>query len=138
MTINISTNARNAMLDAIETELLTGGAPILKVRTGAKPANCAAADSGTVVATLNLPADPLAAASGGVKTLLGTWQDLTADAAGTIGHFRVYKADGTTCVLQGSVTSTAVGTGDMLVDNPVLEAGQQFSVTGFSLTAPNA
>ena len=55
MAIQLSVVVRNARLDAIETAI--GASAILKVRTGAVPANCAAADSGTVLATVNLPAD---------------------------------------------------------------------------------
>lgn len=61
MAVQLSTSVRNAMLDAIESTV--GTAPILKIRSGAQPANCAAADSGTVGATMTLPSDWLAAAS---------------------------------------------------------------------------
>lgn len=135
MTIQLSTNARNGLLDAIETEL--GASPVLKIRTGAAPASCATADSGTVLATCNLPADAMAAASGGSKAKNGTWEDTSADNAGTAAHFRLYKSDGTTCVLQGTVTATGGG-GDMTVDNTSFAAGQAFSITGFTLTAPGA
>lgn len=135
MSIQLSTNARNGLLDAIETEL--GASPVLKIRSGAVPANCAAADSGTVLATCNLPADAMAAASGGSKAKSGTWEDTSADNTGTAAHFRLYKSDGTTCVLQGTVTATGGG-GDMTVDNTSFVAAQAFSITGFTLTAPGA
>lgn len=134
MALQLSTTVRNALLDAIETA--AGTSVILKLRTGAAPANCAAADSGTVVATLNLPSDWMNAASGGTKTLLGTWQDASADASGTAAHFRIYDSGGTTCHLQGTVTITGGG-GDMTLDNNVLAVGQVVNVTSFTLTAPN-
>jgi hypothetical protein len=126
---------RNAKLDAIETTI--GTSPVLKMRTGSKPATCATADSGTVVATLTLPADWLAAAASGSKAKSGTWEDLSADAAGTIAHYRIYASDGTTCHEQGTVTITAGG-GDMTVDNPVAEAAQRITVTSYALTEGNA
>jgi hypothetical protein len=135
MSIQLSTLARNGLLDAIETEM--GASPILKIRTGAQPATCATADSGTVLATLNLPADAMAAASGGTKAKSGTWQDTSADAAGTAAHFRLYKSDGTTCVMQGSVTATSGG-GDIELQNTSIALTQQVTITGFTLTAPNA
>lgn len=135
MTLQLSTAVRNGMLDAIET--VTGGSAILKIRTGAPPANCGAADSGTVLATVNLPADYMTAASGGSKTKSGTWEDTSADASGTAGHWRLYASDGTTCHAQGTVTATGGG-GDMTVDNTNFAAGQQFEVTAFSITAGNA
>jgi hypothetical protein len=135
MPLQYSTTVRNAQLDAKETAI--GASAILKLRSGAKPANCAAADSGTVIATLNLPADWLAAAASGTKSKSGTWQDLTADAAGTVGHYRLYASDGVTCHEQGTVTATGGG-GDMTVDNTVIEAGQQVTVTSYAVTAGNA
>lgn len=135
MAVQLSTAVRNARLDAIETT--TGASAILRIRTGAQPANCAAARTGTVLATLNLPADYFSAASGGVKSLLGTWTDAAADAAGTAGHFEFMDSAGSTCHIQGSVTATGGG-GDMTVDNVVFAAGQTFNVTTFTLTDANA
>jgi len=133
MAFQFSTSARNAALDAIETTI--GAAPTLEIRTGAAPANCAAAATGTVLATLALPSDWLAAAASGQKTLLGTWQDASADAGGTAGHFRINA--GATCHIQGSITATGGG-GDMTLDNVSISAGQQVNVTSFTLTAGGA
>jgi hypothetical protein len=128
MTLKYSTAVVNARLDAIESTI--GTAPTLEIRTGAPPANCAAADSGTVVATVTLPSDWMSAASAGVKAKLGTWEDTSADATGTAGHFRI-KA-GATCHIQGTVTATGGG-GDMTVDNTSFAAGQDFIVTSFQV-----
>lgn len=133
MSFQFSTAARNAALDSIETAI--GTAPTLEIRTGAAPANCAAPDSGTVLAILALPSDWLAAASAGAKTLSGTWQDASADAGGTAGHFRI-KA-GVTCHIQGSITATEGG-GDMTLDNTSIAAGQQVSITTFTINAGGA
>lgn len=135
MAIQLSTAVRNARLDAIETTI--GTAAVLKLRTGAAPANVGTADSGTVVATMTLPSDWLAAASGGTKAMLGTWQDTSADNAGTVAHFRIYASDGTTAHMQGTVTATGGG-GDMTLDNNVLAAGQAVSITSFTLTEANS
>lgn len=135
MAFQFSTPARNAALDSIETVI--GASPIMRIRSGAAPANCAAADAGVGLATLNLPADFLAAAAGGAKAMSGTWQDLAADAAGTAGHWRIYDSTGTTCHIQGTCTITGGG-GDMTIDNPVLAVGQQISVTSFQITAGGA
>jgi hypothetical protein len=131
MAIQFSGTVRNARLDAIETAI--GTSAVLKIRTGAAPANVATADSGTVLATLTLPSDWMAAASGGSKAKSGTWQDASADAAGTAAHFRVYASDGTTAHIQGTVTATGGG-GDMTVDNTVFASTQNFTITGFTLT----
>ena len=135
MAIQLSTAVRNARLDQIESTI--GTSAILRVRTGAAPANCATADTGTVLATINLPADYMSAASGGVKQLTGSWVDSSADATGTAAHFRLYDSAGTTCHLQGTVTATGGG-GDMEVNTTSFSAGQQFTITAFSLTDGNA
>ena len=130
MTQQISVAVRNAMLDAYETAI--GTSAIVKLRSGAQPANAAAADSGTVIATLNLASDWMAAASSGSKSFSSTpLVDSSADNAGTMAHYRVYASDGTTCHDQGSITITGGG-GDMTVDNPVVQAGQQISITSWS------
>lgn len=134
MTIQLSTSVRNALLDSVEAAV--GASPVLRIRTGAPPASVAAADSGTVVATVLLPADWMAGATGGVKSKSGTWGDDSADASGTAGHYRIYAADGSTCHLQGTVTAPGGG-GDMTVDNTNFAAGQRFSVDTYTLTAPN-
>ena len=133
MAIQLSVTARNARLDSIETTI--GTAPTLEVRTGAPPANCAAADSGTLVASMTLPTDWLAAAASGSKALSGTWQDTSADAAGTIGHFRI-KA-GATCHLQGTASATGGG-GDMTFTNAVFAVGDPITISSFTLTDANA
>ena len=135
MALQYSVAVRNARLDAFETTV--GVSAVLKIRSGTQPANCGTADSGTVLATANLPSDWMAAASAGTKALSGSWTDASADAAGTAGHFRIYATDGTTCHAQGTVTLTAGG-GDMTVDNTSFGAGQSFTVTSFTLTAGNA
>lgn len=135
MANKFSVTVRNARADAVETAI--GGSAVLKIRSGAPPTNITDADSGTVLATLNLPADWLAGASNGTKAKSGTWEDLSADAAGTAGHFRIYASDGTTQHWQGTVTATGGG-GDMTIDNTSIASGQQITVTSFSWTEGNA
>jgi len=133
MAFQFSVAARNAALDAIEAAAGTG--PTLTIRTGAVPANCGAARTGTVLATLVLPSDWLGAASGGSKTIAGTWQDAAADATGTAAHFSIDQAG--TCHIQGTVTATGGG-GDMILDNVSIATGQQVTVTAFNVTAGGA
>src|SRR5687767_12554412 len=135
MPLQLSTAVRNAELNSIETTI--GTAPILRLRTGAPPASCAAADSGTVIATLTLPSDWMAAASGGSKAIAGTWEDLSADNDGTIGHFRIYDSGDTTCHAQGTVTLTGGG-GDMTANRVAVLSGDEVTITAFTLAAANA
>lgn len=134
MAIQLGVLTRNARLDGVETTL--AASPVLTIRTGAQPANCAAANAGTVLATINLPPDWMAPASGGTKTIAGgPWQDVSADAGGVAGHFRLHNTAGTVCEMQGSVGQ---GTGDLQLDNTTLVAGQTVSITTWSLTDGNA
>lgn len=133
MAFQFSVAARNASLDAIETAI--GVSPTLTIRTGVAPANCAAARTGTVLATLVLPSDFLAAAAAGAKAIAGTWQDTSADAAGTAGHFSVDQ--GVACHIQGGITATGGG-GDMTLDNVIIALAQQVTVTAFTINAGGA
>jgi hypothetical protein len=134
MAVQLSVAVRNARLDAIESAI--GASAVIKIRTGAPPASCATADSGSVLATIALGADWMAAASAGAKALSGLpVTDASADGSGTAGHFRIYASDGTTCHLQGTVGTSGT---DMIVDNTSFAAGQQFQITSFTLTDANA
>lgn len=135
MAIQLSTTVRNARLDAIETAV--GTSAIIRIRTGSAPANCAAADTGTILAEITCPSDWMAAASGGAKSKSGTWEDLSANNSGTAEHFRLYDSAGTTCHLQGTVTATGGG-GDMEVNSTSFTAGQSFTISTFTLTDGNA
>lgn len=130
-----SVAVRNAQLDAIETTISTGA--ILKIRTGSVPATVATADSGTVLSTISLGSDWLAAASSGSKAKSGTWQDTSADATGTAAHYRIYASDGTTAHMQGTVTLSGGG-GDLILDSLSITAGQTVTISSFSITAGNA
>ena len=132
MAIQYSVAVRNAQLDALETTVST--APILRIRTGAAPADCAAANSGTVLATLTLPSDWMAAAASGAKAKAGTWQDASADASGTTGHFRIHDSGDVACHMQGTCSTT----GDLDTDTDTVTAGQSFTVNTFTITAGNA
>lgn len=133
MAVQLAVSTRNLMLNQIEIDI--GPDAVLKVRTGPKPANVAAADTGDVLATCVLPTNWMNDAAAGQKTKAGTWQDLTADDTGIAGHFRIYKADGVTCMLQGSYGTSL---SDMIGDSVNFTTGQTFTVNTFTLNAGNA
>lgn len=134
--MQFSTPVRNAILDAIEATM--GVSVKLQMYSGAPPANCAAAPSGTKLVEIALASDWAAAAASGSKALSSlplTTAALTP--GGTIGHYRFVDTAGTTCHEQGTVTATGGG-GDMTIDNPAVTTGQTVNVTGFTKTAPGA
>jgi hypothetical protein len=137
MALQLNVATRNARLDTIEST--NGTSCALEIRTGAQPADCSAASTGTILVTINLPTDWMAAAASGSKAKAGTWQDTSADNTGTAAHFRVYNSqatkDGTSCFLQGSVGQ---GSGDLSLDNTSIVAGQQVTINTFTLTDGNA
>lgn len=114
MALQFDVLTRNAILDAIEAHI--GVSPTLEIRSGPPPANCAAADTGTLLASMALPSDWMAAAASGSKGLLGTWQDASADATGTAGHYRIKAASVTKH--QGTVGSNvAISTNALTAAN---------------------
>ena len=133
MALKFGVLTRNARLEAVETYI--GTAPTLRIRSGSPPANAGSADTGDILATITLPSNWLADASGGEKEMAGTWQDAEADAEGVAGHFRIYKNG--TCEIQGTVGQTG-GSEDLLLNNVNIAPGQQVTITAFKITDGNA
>ena len=131
MAVQLSTTVRNAMLDAIETDI--GTTPLFELRTGAQPANCAAASTGNILVSDVLDSDWLAAASAGAKAKAGTWSSTAVGgSADTAGHGRIYRTGSpSVCDIQWDVSD------DMTVDGTIT-AGQTVTVNTFTLTAGNA
>ena len=125
-----SVTVNNAKLDSIESTI--GTAPSLLIFSGSAPANCAAADTGTLLATLVLPSDWMNAASSASKTLLGSWSAAASGgSAATPTHFRIKQS--TTCHMQGTA---GIGTGELQV-NGTITSGQTVTVTAFTINSAN-
>lgn len=135
MALQLSTTMRTNRVTQIESTI--GGTALFKMLTGSAPANCAAADTGSTVCSFALPADYLDTATGGTVGKNGTWQEASADGSGTVGYFRIYNQPGTTCHMQGTCTNTGGG-GDLELQNVIINAGQQVTITSFVLTDGNA
>ena len=133
MALQLSIAARNAMLDALESAI--GASPKLQLRTGAPPADCAAASTGTLLAEFTLGADWAPAASAGAKAFSPV-SAVVAVATGTAGHFRLL-ASGGTCHYQGTVTATGGG-GDITVVNTSIASGQEVGLSAWTITMPGA
>ncbi len=133
MTIQVSVGIRNAWINAIEATV--GTSPKLELRTGAQEANCAAAASGTLLATLSVPSDwQTAGSSGGGLINNNPWTG-TVSTGGTAAHFRLTDTAGTTCHMIGSV---GLASGDLALDNNVLVAAQTLNINTWTTTAGNA
>lgn len=132
MTLQYSVAVNEGRLNSIETTI--GTSAKLQIRTGAAPANCAAADSGTLLCEIALPSDWMAAAASPSKAKTGTWSG-TGAAAGTAAHFRIKDSGGTVTGMQGTV---GLGSGDLSLDNTSIAIGQTVTVTGFTLSVAAA
>lgn len=132
MALQYSSSIYLARLDLVEST--PGASAKLFIFSGAAPANCAAADTGTLLATLTLPADWMAAASGTTKVLAGSWTGTASGGAGaTPTHFRIKDNAETACHIQGTC---GIGSGDLSV-NGTITSGQTVTVSTFTLTAAN-
>ena len=133
--LKMSATLRNNMLDEITG--YAGGSAILKIFSGTQPAGGGAET--TVLAQLTCNATFAGAASAGVLTLNSITADSSASANGTATWYRIYQSDGTTWVLDGDVTTTAVGTGDLQLDDTLIALGGTVALGGpNTFTAPNA
>lgn len=106
MTIQNSVAVRNASLDSLETTI--GTAAKIRILSGSLPANCAAAQTGTLLAEYALASDWMAAASGGSKAFANL--PLTSTAVGgaptDATYYRIVDTAGTTCGEQGTIFPT--------------------------------
>ena len=131
MTLQYSTAARNARGDALTTQIGSNG--LLRWYSGTLPANPAAGIGGaTLLAELPASATFAPACSNGVLTA-NAFTGANAVGSGTATFFRVYKSDGVTCVIQGTITQTGGG-GDMTLDNTNIVSGQACTENSFVIT----
>lgn len=129
MAIQHSTPTRNRMRDAYVAAFPAGSS--LVIRTGT-PAGVANAATGSVLATITLPATPLTSGTGQV-TLGGTWS-VAASGTGTAGHYRLTNG---TDIEEGTVTATGGG-GDLTLDNTSIASGQTVTISTWTRTMPAA
>lgn len=126
---------RNNVLDEITGYV--GSSGVLRIYSGTQPATGGAET--TILAQLTLNATFAAAAAAGVLTLNSVTADSSANDSGTATWFRIYQSNITTIVLDGDVSTTAAGTGDLQLDDTVITAGGTVALGGpNTITAPNA
>lgn len=135
MAIKWSATVRNAVLDSWETAI--GASAIVRMYTGAAPAAVTDAASGTQIASYTLGSDWADAAANGSKAFSSVPLSVAAGASGTLGYYRIWASNGTTCHEQGTI-SEAGGGGDMIVDAAAVSSGQTVRITSWTKTAPHA
>ena len=133
MALSYSTAIRNAQLDQITSAV--GTTAKLRIYSGTRPANVAAAITGTLLAELTCNATFAPSSSGGVLTLNAITSDASADASGTASHFRLWNSAGSTAMVDGDVSTSA---SDLNLNSVSITAGGSVAVTSFTITAGNA
>lgn len=131
MAIGMVVSLRNARLDAITT--FAGNTGILRIYDGARPATGGTAT--TILAELTCNATFAGAAASGVLTLNAITQDTSANATGTATWARLFKADGTTIVMDLSVGTSGA---DINLNTVAIVTGAIVSVTSATITEANA
>lgn len=134
MALSYSTTMRNAMLDVMSGASGVGGSGKLRIYSGTRPANVAAAITGTLLAELTLNATFAPGASGAVITLNAITSDASNDATGTATHFRMFRSDGTTAVIDGNVGTSG---SDLNLNSTSIVAAGTCAVTSFTITDGN-
>lgn len=131
--------AAQAGLDALLAKLNVSPPGIIKIWSGSMPANCEAADTGTLLATLTLsnPAFPASATNtspaGAKATASAITDDSDADATNTAGYFRGYDGAGT-CVIQGDCGTSAA---DMILNTVSIVQHATISCSSWTVTLPD-
>lgn len=135
--IQRSSGTRDDMNTALISRL--GASGRCRLYTGAMPANCAAARTGTLLADIILPATPLQTASGVLSKTASAWS-VAAVAAGVAGYYSLINNGTSECIEQGEVSqqysmtttaSTAANGNALTVASTTnLAVGMQVSGTG--------
>jgi hypothetical protein len=107
MAFQYSSTLRTNQVGQIQSTV--GSSGVVKIFSGAEPANCAAADPSGLLATITLPATFLTSASG-ATTISGSWTT-NASGAGTAASFRMY--DGSTNWQAVTVTACTITAGNL-------------------------
>jgi hypothetical protein len=132
MALQFQTTLRNNRLDQIIASL--GASPLLRIYSGTKPANVAAAITGTLLAELAFSATAAPGAASGVLTFNAIANDTNADATGTATHFRMLTS-GATAIVQGDVSTSG---SDLNFNTTSIVAGGVVAVTSWTITEAGA
>lgn len=133
MSVQLSIPARNDMLAAIFARL--GASPLLEIRSGVMPATAATAATGVLLASMTLPAEPMAAPANGVIESKGPWSDPEADAAGFAAYFRLRSAADGVCHMQGLVSQQWFASTAFAVNQQVHNGSSVYRCTSAGTTA---
>lgn len=133
MTIQYSVTHQTNNVTDIVTQ--AGATAFLLFYTGAAPAHCSTASSGTLLASLPM-SSTIGTVTAGVLTMGAITSEATGN-AGTAGYWRICTSSaGTTCIAQGSVGVS--GSDVNFAGGVVWTNGETIGVTSFTITANGA
>jgi hypothetical protein len=133
MTMRFAVTLRNSMLNAITTA--AGASALLRIYDGTQPATGGTATNLLAQLTCNATFAP--AASSAVLTLNSITPASSASATGTGTWFRIVQSNGTTHVLDGTVSTVSAGTGDLQLDSTSIVLGGTVAISSATITAGN-
>lgn len=133
MAIGLNSVLRNSRLDAITAR--AGASALLRLYDGTRPATAGAATNLLAQLTCNATFAP--AATGGVLTLNSIASATSAAATGTATWFRIVQSNGSTHVMDGSISTQAAGTGDLQLDSTSIVLGGTVAISSAIFTEGN-
>ena len=146
MTIKISTGLRNKLMDTGSLKSVMAGG-LIKIYSGAEPADADAAATGTLLCTISLNStgtginfDTAAVAGVISKAPAETWSGNNAS-TGTAGYFRHVAAgdDGTLSTTQARIQGRVSTVGaDLNLSSVSLVSGAPQAIDYYSVTLPSA
>lgn len=136
--LKYSVAAKNAKLGSTGLAAYIGTSAVLNLYSGTQPANPDTALSGnTLLVTLVCNAAAFGTAASGVLTAnaIGSGTGAVGAGAGTTASFfRLFKSDGTTPVMDGTVGTSGC---DLNLNNASIAQNQTVSVSSFTVTSGN-
>lgn len=133
MATKLTNTIASLLADAIDNDANTSGPGKILVYSGSAPATADSAVTGTLLATFTLNATAFGNASNGVITLNGVPLTVAASASGTAGYFRLTRGNGTTCILQGAVSTSGA---EMNLNTTTITSGVNVTITSGTITVP--
>lgn len=134
MALGFDTTLRNNRLAQITSR--AGASALLRIYSGSRPATGGTAT--TLLAQLTCGSTFAPAPSSGVLTLNAISPATSAAATGTATWFRIVQSDGTTFVMDGSVSTIAAGTGDLRLDDTNIVLGGTVAISSGTITEGNS
>lgn len=131
--LKIAQNTASAEANALVGSFTNGA--LFTIYNGTQPATPeTAVTTQTLLATVTLASPAFGSASNGVITA-NTISNVTISTSGTASWFRLFKSDGVTVIMDGSIGISGC---DLNLNAVVLSAGATLSTTSFTFTVPSA